>query len=149
MKRLSVNKTAECMAFLREKSEEILEKLRNGETEISYPIGGESYTEKEWDKLLKKFDDIQEDVRRKMEERFRKMEEKEEKKKEPEEKVVEKEVVKSGPTLEQELKKAFGMKSETSIGGSRIENLGKYFLDIFKKICFSQQCGFQFHITPQ
>lgn len=55
--------------------------------------------------------------------------EKEEKKKEPEEKVVEKEVVKSGPTLEQELKKAFGMKSETSIGGSRIENLGKYFLD--------------------
>ena len=57
--------------------------------------------------------------------------EKEEKKKEPEEKVVEKEVVKSGPTLEQELKKAFGMKSETSIGGSRIENLGKYFLDKF------------------
>ena len=71
------DKTAECMAFLREKSEEILEKLRNGETEVSYPIGGESYTEKEWDKLLKKFDDIQEDVRQKMEERFRKLEEKE------------------------------------------------------------------------
>ena len=48
------------------------------ETEVSYSIGGESYTEKEWDKLLQKFDDIQEDVRRKMEERFRKMEEKEE-----------------------------------------------------------------------
>ena len=72
-----VDKTTECMAFLREKSEEILEKLRNGETEVSYPIGGESYTEKEWDKLLKKFDDIQEDVRQKMEERFRKLEEKE------------------------------------------------------------------------
>lgn len=70
------DKTAECMAFLREKSEEILEKLRNGETEVSYQIGAESYTEKEWDKILKKFDDIQEDVRRKMEERFRKMEEK-------------------------------------------------------------------------
>ena len=55
--------------------------------------------------------------------------EKDEKKEESKEKVVEKEVVKSGPTLEQELKKAFGMKSETSIGGSRIENLGKYFLD--------------------
>ena len=52
--------------------------------------------------------------------------EKEEKKKdEPKEKVVEK----SGPTLEQELKKVFGMKSETSLGGLRIENLGKYFLD--------------------
>ena len=73
----SKDKTAECMAFLREKSEEILEKLRNGETEESYPIGAESYTEKEWDKLLKKFDDIQEDVRRKMEERFQKQEEKE------------------------------------------------------------------------
>lgn len=72
-----LDKTTECMDFLREKSEEILEKLRNGETEVSYPIGGESYTEKEWDKLLKKFDDIQEDVRQKMEERFRKLEEKE------------------------------------------------------------------------
>lgn len=76
----SKDKTAECMAFLREKSEEILEKLRNGETEESYPIGAEFYTEKEWDKLLKKFDDIQEDVRRKMEERFQKREEKEEEK---------------------------------------------------------------------
>ena len=71
---------AKCMDFLREKCEEILEKLRNGETEVSYQIGAESYTEKEWDKLLKKFDDIQEDVRRKMEERFKKLEEKEEEK---------------------------------------------------------------------
>lgn len=71
------DKTAECIAFLREKSEEILEKLRNGETEVSYPIGGESYTEKEWGKLMEKFDDIQEDVRRKMEERFKKREERE------------------------------------------------------------------------
>lgn len=54
---------------------------------------------------------------------------KKEKKEQPKEKVVEKVVEKSGPTLEQELKKAFGMKSETSLGGSRIENLGKYFLD--------------------
>ena len=56
-------------------------------------------------------------------------EDKKEKKEESKEKVVEKEVVKSGPTLEQELKKIFGMKSETSLGGSRMENLGKYFLD--------------------
>ncbi len=74
------DKTAECMAFLREKSEEILEKLRKGETEVSYQIGAESYTEKEWDKLMEKFDDIQEDVRRKMEERLKKLEEKEVKK---------------------------------------------------------------------
>ncbi len=76
----SKDKSAECMAFLREKREEILEKLRNGETEVSYQIGAESYTEKEWDKLLKKFDDIQEDVRRKMDERIKKLEEKEEEK---------------------------------------------------------------------
>lgn len=37
----------------------------------------------------------------------------------------------SGPSLEHELKKFFGMKSETTIGGARIENLGKYFLDKF------------------
>jgi hypothetical protein len=55
--------------------------------------------------------------------------ENEEKKEVIKEKVVEKEVVKSGPSLEQELKKVFGMKSETSIGGARIENLDKYFLD--------------------
>ena len=55
--------------------------------------------------------------------------ENEEKKEVIKEKVVEKEVVRSGPSLEQELKKVFGMKSETSIGGARIENLGKYFLD--------------------
>lgn len=55
--------------------------------------------------------------------------ENEEKKEVIKEKVVEKEVVKSGPSLEQELKKVFAMKSETSIGGARIENLGKYFLD--------------------
>ena len=56
--------------------------------------------------------------------------EKEEKKKEePKEKPDVKPIQSSGPTLEQELKKVFGMKSETSIGGSRIENLGKYFLD--------------------
>ena len=53
----------------------------------------------------------------------------EKKKEEPKEKSEVKPVQSSGPTLEQELKKVFGMKSETTIGGSRIENLGKYFLD--------------------
>ena len=54
---------------------------------------------------------------------------KKEKKEETKEKVVEKVVEKSGPSLEYELKRIFGMKSETSLDGSRIENLGKYFLD--------------------
>ena len=35
------------------------------------------------------------------------------------------------PHLEQELKRLFGFKSETSLSGSRVENIGKYFLDKF------------------
>ena len=50
--------------------------------------------------------------------------EKEEKKTdEPKDKPDVKPIQSSSPSLEQELKKVFGMKSETSIGGSRIENL--------------------------
>ena len=56
-------------------------------------------------------------------------EQEEKKKEEPKERSEVKPVQSSGPSLEQELKKVFGMKSETTIGGSRIENLGKYFLD--------------------
>lgn len=55
--------------------------------------------------------------------------EKKEKNEEPKEKSDDKPVQSSRPSLEQELKRVFGMKSETSLGGSRIENLGKYFLD--------------------
>ena len=36
---------------------------------------------------------------------------------------------KSGPSVEQELKRLFGFKSETSLTGPRVENIGKYFLD--------------------
>ena len=52
-----------------------------------------------------------------------------EKKEEPKEKVVEKVVEKSGPSVEQELRKLFSLKSETSLTGPRVENIGKYFLD--------------------
>ena len=54
---------------------------------------------------------------------------KEKKEEEPKEKVVEKVIEKTGPSVAQELKKMFGMKSETSLTGPRVENLGKYFLD--------------------
>ena len=52
-----------------------------------------------------------------------------EKNDEPKEKVVEKVVEKSGPSVEQELKKLFGLKSETLLTDPRVENIGKYFLD--------------------
>ncbi|MCM1288063.1 MAG: hypothetical protein NC240_07095 [Clostridium sp.] len=54
---------ADYMKKIQEKIEEIYQKLINGDTEVSYQIGGESMTEKEWDMLLAKFDAIQEDVR--------------------------------------------------------------------------------------
>lgn len=52
-----------------------------------------------------------------------------EEKEEPKEKIVERVVEKSGPSVQQELKKLFGFKAETSLTGPRIENIGKYFLD--------------------
>lgn len=51
------------------------------------------------------------------------------KKEEPKEKVVENVVEKSGPSVAQEIRKLFGVKSETSLTGPRVENIGKYFLD--------------------
>jgi len=52
-----------------------------------------------------------------------------EKKEESKEKPSEKPAEKSAPSLEYQLKRIFGAKSETSLEGPRVENLGKYFLD--------------------
>lgn len=49
--------------------------------------------------------------------------------KKTETKTVEKVVEKSTPSVAQELRKFFGVKSETSLDGPRIENIGRYFLD--------------------
>lgn len=54
---------ADYMKKIQEKIEEIYQKLISGDTEVSYQIGGESMTEKEWEMLLAKFDTIQEDIR--------------------------------------------------------------------------------------
>ena len=49
--------------------------------------------------------------------------------KKTETKVVEKVVEKSAPSVGYELRKLLGTKTETSLDGSRVENIGKYFLD--------------------
>ena len=49
--------------------------------------------------------------------------------KKTETKVVEKVVEKSGPSVAYELRKLLGTKTETSLDGPRVENIGKYFLD--------------------
>ncbi len=52
--------------FMQKKIEELWVKFQNGETEPSYQIGAASFTEKEWDKLLEKFDALQEEIRAQM-----------------------------------------------------------------------------------
>lgn len=54
--------------FIREKIEELWVKFQNGESEPSYQIGAASFTEKEWDKLLEKFDALEEEIRTQMRE---------------------------------------------------------------------------------
>lgn len=62
----------ELLQLISEHREEILKKLKNGETGVKIPIGSMSLTEEEWEKLLKSFDDaqekIQESIRRENEE---------------------------------------------------------------------------------
>ena len=42
--------------LLKEKRNELWTKIMNGETETTYQIGGQSFTEKEWERLLKRID---------------------------------------------------------------------------------------------
>ena len=58
--------------IISERRNEIYEKLKNGDTEESFQIGGNSFTEKEWDKLLSEVDDITEEMREAMREEHQK-----------------------------------------------------------------------------
>lgn len=49
--------------LIHNKVEELYEKIKTGDTEKSYPIGSESYTEKEWDNLMEQIDRIEEQIR--------------------------------------------------------------------------------------
>lgn len=49
--------------LIRDRKEEFYVKVKNGTMEPSIPIGAGTYTEKEWDKILKRFDAVQEALR--------------------------------------------------------------------------------------
>lgn len=51
--------------------------LKNGETEPSFQIGGQSFTEKEWNRLIDKIDKYIEQVRAEQAERVEKQKEEE------------------------------------------------------------------------
>lgn len=54
--------------ILKEKINEIFVKIQNGDTEPTYQIGAQSFTEKEWDEFLEKFDSIEEAIQELMRE---------------------------------------------------------------------------------
>ena len=58
--------------FISDKKNEIYEKLKNGDTEVSIPTGAQSFTEEEWDNLLSEVDDITEEMREAMREEYQK-----------------------------------------------------------------------------
>lgn len=66
------NESTDVQKLLSEKKNEIYEKLKNGDTEESFQIGGSTFTEKEWDKLLGEVDDITEEMREAMREEHQK-----------------------------------------------------------------------------
>lgn len=64
------------MDMLKAKMEEMEEKIRNGETEESIPTGGQSFTVKEWNKLISTFDKAQDKIKEAIEEESEKQKEK-------------------------------------------------------------------------
>ena len=57
---------------IREKMQEIYDKLQNGDTETKFQIGNQEFTIKEWDNFLEKFDSVQDAIRAALEEKIEK-----------------------------------------------------------------------------
>ena len=60
---------------IKEKMQEIYDKLQNGDTETKFQIGNQEFSIKEWDSFLEKFDSAQDAIRAALEERLEKQEE--------------------------------------------------------------------------
>lgn len=59
--------TAQMMQEIRAKKEEVYHKALKGETQQKFQIGAEAYTEKEWKRMLDKFDETQDEIRKELE----------------------------------------------------------------------------------
>lgn len=55
--------TEEILQMIGERKSEILEKVKKGETEPVIQIGGQAYTEKQWERMLESFDDSEEEIK--------------------------------------------------------------------------------------
>lgn len=54
--------TQEMMQEIRKKIEELYDKVKKGETEQSFQIGASSFTLKEWERFIERFDKVQEEL---------------------------------------------------------------------------------------
>lgn len=90
-KKEAQEETTDYEKLLQEKINEILLKIENGDTEPSYQIGAQFFTEKEWEKFMDRFDSMEEAVKELMKE-------------EQEEKEAEKESEKEAEEAQQNLK---------------------------------------------
>lgn len=57
------NQTEDAREAIKEKMNEILDKLQKGDTEARVQIGAQSFSEKEWNRLLERFDSSEDAVR--------------------------------------------------------------------------------------
>ena len=60
------------MEQIKEKMQEIYDKLQNGDTDTKFQIGNQEFTIKEWDHFLEKFDSVQDAIRAALEEKIEK-----------------------------------------------------------------------------
>ena len=65
---IDTDETKDYAKILEEKINEIFAKIQNGDTEASYQIGSQSFTEKEWKEFLDKFDSVEEAIQELMKE---------------------------------------------------------------------------------
>lgn len=84
-KKEAQEETTDYEKLLQEKIKEILLKIENGDTEPSYQIGAQSFTEKEWEKFMDQFDSVEEAVKELMKEEQEEKEAEREAEKEAEE----------------------------------------------------------------
>lgn len=80
-------------ALLKDRTEKLLEKIKNNDTETSYQIGGASFTEKEWQKFLDKFDLQEEKIRESIQEEQERQEAERVREEQREEEVVSEDMV--------------------------------------------------------
>ena len=77
---VDTEETVDYAKILEEKINEIFVKIQNGDTEPTYQIGAQSFTEKEWEEFLDKFDSIEEAIQELMKEEQARKEAEEDKK---------------------------------------------------------------------